>query len=46
MMLEQPMEHLTNEFWETAHEYTSNAAEEEFASEMAYIMTSLHEEGC
>ncbi|SVC01399.1 uncharacterized protein METZ01_LOCUS254253, partial [marine metagenome] len=26
MMLEQPMEHLTSEFWETAHEYTSNAA--------------------
>tara|TARA_B100000929_G_scaffold169582_1_gene134312 strand:- start:561 stop:701 length:141 start_codon:yes stop_codon:yes gene_type:complete len=46
MMSEQDMEHLTSEFWETAHEYTSNAAEEEFASEMAYIMTSLHEEGC
>ena len=46
MMSEQPMEHLTNEFWDTAHEYTAIAAEEEFASEMAYIMTSLHEEGC
>ena len=45
-MLEQPMEHLTNEFWETAHEYTAITVEEEFASEMAYIMTSLHEEGC
>ncbi len=46
MMLEEPMEHLTNEFWETAHEYAANTAEEEFATEMAYIMTSLHEEGC
>ena len=45
-MTEQPIEHLTNEFWETAHEYTAFAVEEEFASEMAYIMTSLHEEGC
>ena len=46
MMSEQHMEHLTHEFWETAHEYTASTAEEEFATEMAYIMTSLHEEGC
>jgi|TARA_B100001245_G_scaffold233758_1_gene218107 hypothetical protein len=45
-MSEQPIEHLTNEFWVTAHEFTVNAVEEEFANEMAYIMTSLHEEGC
>jgi hypothetical protein len=45
-MLEEPMEHLTNEFWKTAHEYAEKTAEEEFATEMAYIMTSLHEEGC
>jgi len=45
-MFELPMEHLTSEFWETAHEYTANAVEEKFATEMAYIMTSLHEEGC
>ena len=32
-MLEQPMEHLTNEFWDTAHEYTAITVEEEFASE-------------
>tara|TARA_B100001167_G_C16660736_1_gene253110 strand:+ start:277 stop:414 length:138 start_codon:yes stop_codon:yes gene_type:complete len=45
-MLEQPMEHSTNEFWEIAHKYTTSTAEEEFVSEMAFIMTSLHEEGC
>ncbi len=45
-MSEQYMEPLTNDFWETAHEYTTIKVEEEFAAEMAYIMTSLHEEGC
>ena len=45
-MSELPMEHSTNEFWEIAHKYTTSTAEEEFVSEMAFIMTSLHEEGC
>ncbi len=45
MMSEQPMEHSTNEFWEIAHKYTTSTAEEEFVTEMAFIMTSLHEEG-
>ncbi len=45
MMSEQPMEHLTNEFWDVAHQYTASTAEEEFVTEMAFIMTSLHEEG-
>ena len=33
------------EFWNVAHEYTSKTGEPEFANEMAYIMTTLHEEG-
>ena len=38
-----PMEY--NEFWNNAHKYAFTTGEERFVSEIAYIMTTLHEEG-
>ena len=38
-----PMEH--NEFWNNAHKYAFTTGEEQFVSEIAYIMTTQHEEG-
>tara|TARA_B100001013_G_scaffold204429_1_gene123947 strand:+ start:383 stop:514 length:132 start_codon:yes stop_codon:yes gene_type:complete len=38
-----PMKH--NEFWNNAHKYAFTTGEEQFVSEIAYIMTTLHEEG-
>ena len=37
-----PMEH--NEFWNNANKYAFTTGEEQFVSEIAYIMTTLHEE--
>ena len=34
-----------NQFWEDAHKYAFTTGEEQFVSEIAYIMTALHEEG-
>jgi len=33
------------EFWGDAHKYAFTTGEEQFVSEIAYIMTTLHEEG-
>jgi len=33
------------EFWDDAHKYAFNTGEEQCVSEIAYIMTTLHEEG-
>ena len=32
-------------FWDDAHRYAFTTGEEQFVSEIAYIMTTLHEEG-
>tara|TARA_B100001750_G_scaffold149764_1_gene119922 strand:+ start:235 stop:366 length:132 start_codon:yes stop_codon:yes gene_type:complete len=32
-------------FWDDAHKYAFTTGEEQFVSEIAYIMTTLHEEG-
>ena len=32
-------------FWDDAHMYAFSTGEEQFVSEIAYIMTTLHEEG-
>ena len=34
-----------SEFWGDAHKYAFTTGEESFVSEIAYIMTTLHEEG-
>ena len=34
-----------NHFWDNAHKYAFTTGEEQFVSEIAYIMTTLHEEG-
>ena len=34
-----------NQFWDNAHKYAFTTGEEQFVSEIAYIMTTLHEEG-
>ena len=35
----------SNGFWGDAHKYAFTTGEEQFVSEIAYIMTTLHEEG-
>ncbi len=35
----------SNESWGDAHRYAFTTGEEQFVSEIAYIMTTLHEEG-
>ena len=35
----------SNPFWDDAHRYAFTTGEEQFVSEFAYIMTTLHEEG-
>ena len=35
----------SSEFWGDAHKYAFTTGEEQFVSEIAYIMTALHEEG-
>ena len=35
----------SNQFWNNAHRYVFTTGEEQFVSEVAYIMTELHEEG-
>jgi len=35
----------SNQFWNNAHRYVFTTGEEQFVSEVAYIMTTLHEEG-
>ena len=34
-----------NQFWDDAHRYAFTTGEEQFVSEIADIMTTLHEEG-
>lgn len=45
MASEEPIRHSENRFWEDAHKYAFTSGEEQFVSEIAYIMTTLHEEG-
>ena len=45
MALEEPIHNSENQFWEDAHKYAFTSGEEQFVSEIAYIMTTLHEEG-
>ena len=45
MMAEEYNQHSENQFWENAHRYAFTTGEEQFVSEIAYIMTALHEEG-
>ena len=35
----------SNQFWNDAHMYAFTTGEEQFVTEIAYIMTTLHEEG-
>ena len=35
----------SNPFWDDAHKYAFTTGEEQFVGEIAYIMTTLHEEG-
>ena len=35
----------SNPFWNDAHRYAFTTGEDEFVSDIAYIMTTLHEEG-
>ena len=35
----------SNPFWDDAHRYAFTTGEEQFVSEIAYIMTTLHEDG-
>ena len=35
----------SNPFWDDAHKYAFTTGEEQFVSEISYIMTTLHEEG-
>ena len=39
------MSTVPNGFWDDAHKYAFTTGEERFVSEIAYIMTTLHEEG-
>ena len=34
-----------DQFWNDAHKYAFTTGEEQFVSEIAYIMTILHQEG-
>ena len=34
-----------SKFWDDAHMYAFTTGEEQFVSEIAYIMTTVHEEG-
>ena len=45
MTLEESKLHSENPFWDDAHKYAFTTGEEQFVSEIAYIMTTLHEEG-
>ena len=45
MELEGFNQHSEKQFWDDAHMYTRTTGEEQFVSEIAYIMTALHEEG-
>ena len=45
MALEESRLHLENQFWDDAHKYAFTTGEEQFVSEIAYIMTTLHQEG-
>ncbi len=45
MASEESILHSENQFWEDAHKYAFTSGEEQFVSEIAYIMTTLHEEG-
>ena len=45
MELEESNQYSEKQFWDDAHMYARTTAEEEFVSEIAYIMTALHEEG-
>ena len=35
----------STEFWGDAHKYAFTTGEEQFVTEIAYIMTTLHEDG-
>ena len=39
------MQSESTEFWNDAHKYAFTTGEESFVGEIAYIMTTLHEEG-
>ncbi len=45
MMAEEYNQYSKSQFWENAHKYAFTTGEEQFVSEIAYIMTALHEEG-
>ena len=45
MTLEESKLHSENPFWDDAHKYAFTTGEEQFVSEIAYIMTTLHKEG-
>jgi|TARA_Y100000310_G_scaffold100776_1_gene98660 hypothetical protein len=44
-MSKESKQYSENQFWEDAHKYAFTTGEEQFVSEIAYIMTALHEEG-
>ena len=45
-MPENNIEYNDRGFWIDAHHYVINCDEPYFAQEIAFIMTTLHDEGC
>jgi len=45
-LLENNIKYSDNGFWIDAHHYVINCDETHFAQEIAFIMTTLHDEGC
>ena len=45
MIIAEMMSSESSPFWVDAHKYAFTTGEERFVSEIAYIMTALHEEG-
>ena len=45
LIMTEMMSAESSPFWNDAHKYAFTTGEERFVSEIAYIMTTLHEEG-
>jgi hypothetical protein len=44
-IIDEMMPEESSQFWNNAHKYVFTTGEEQFVSEVAYIMATLHEEG-
>tara|TARA_B100000378_G_C17899826_1_gene362253 strand:- start:178 stop:318 length:141 start_codon:yes stop_codon:yes gene_type:complete len=45
MISEESSRYSEGKFWDDAQRYAFTSGEEQFVSEIAYIMTTLHQEG-